>query len=344
MPRCASTHSKTPRSSKATWRMTAAVLSDIRTPDRRTCPASWWAQNHERVVIMIVAVAVIMAVIVGVIVTAAAALVVVSVSMVVGMIVVVRVMMVVIVAAAAAALMVVMVVLVGADEGRREPPLHAQRHLPRGVGVLEHQRHDLGAEAHVVDGAQIVAAQAPLAVEQQKRRRALDAVGLHGPRQAGAVRRVDRDGDGDVLGLEERLEQGRRHVLVVLEHHVQAENRDLVAVEGAREPLRLRERVAQRAGAQHLEGDEHDDLALERLQRERLGRVEPLRDLERRRLLGIEFGRGRGWQRAQARPWGALSRCWVGHAIGIAHLRSLAQVYENFMLAIRRAAGRAERR
>ena len=57
---------------------------------------------------------------------------------------------------------------------------------------------------------------------------------------------------------------------------------------------RLRQRVAQRAGAQHLEGDEHDDLALQLLEGQRLGRVEPLRGDELGRRLGIELGVGHG--------------------------------------------------
>ena len=59
-----------------------------------------------------------------------------------------------------------------------------------------------------------------------------------------------------MLLLEEGLEQLRRHVLVVLKHHMQADDRDLIVVEGAREALRLRQRVAEGAGALHLEGEE----------------------------------------------------------------------------------------
>ena len=71
--------------------------------------------------------------------------------------------------------------------------------------------------------------------------------------------------------FQERLEQRRRHVLVVLKHHVQAEDGDLIGVERAREALGLRQCVAQRAGAQHLEGGDDDDLALELFERRRLG-------------------------------------------------------------------------
>ena len=85
-----------------------------------------------------------------------------------------------------------------------------------------------------------------------------------------------------------------RHVLVVLEHHVQADDGDLVGGEGAGDASRLRQRVAQRAGAQHLEGDEDDDLALQLLEGQRLGRVEPLRGDELGRRLGIELGVGHG--------------------------------------------------
>ena len=105
------------------------------------------------------------------------------------MIVIVRV-----VAAAALAVVVMMVVMIlGIDERLREPLLDGDRRLARGFRVLDGERHDLGAEPHVVDGAEVVAAQAALAIEEQQRRRALHAVGVHRQRQLGAVRLVDRN-------------------------------------------------------------------------------------------------------------------------------------------------------
>ena len=81
--------------------------------------------------------------------------------------------------AAAAAAVVRMLVLLGIDERRVQLLLDATEASRGAFVVLDAQRHDLGAEAHVVDGAEIVAAQAPLAVEHQQRRRALHAVGFH---------------------------------------------------------------------------------------------------------------------------------------------------------------------
>ena len=188
--------------------------------------------------------------------------------MIVGVIVGVGVIMVVVVrmpVAAAAAAVVRVLVLLGIDQRRVQLLLDGDRGFARRLLVLDAQRHDLGAEAHVVDGAEVMAAQAALAVEHQQRRRALHAVGLHRLGQAQAVHLVDGDGELDVLGLEERLELRRRHVGVVLEHHVQADDGDLIAGEGAGDAAGLRQRMAQGARAQHLEGDEDDDLALQLL-------------------------------------------------------------------------------
>ena len=67
-------------------------------------------------------------------------------------------------------------------------------------------------------------------------------------------------------------------------------HRDLPVVEGARDALRLRQRVAQGAGALHLEGEQDDDAAFQLRERERLLRIEPLRDLELGGIFGIEGG------------------------------------------------------
>jgi hypothetical protein len=52
--------------------------------------------------------------------------------------------------------------------------------------------------------------------------------------------------------------------------------------------------MAQGTRAQHLEGDEDDDLALQLLQGQRLGGVEPLCGDELGRRFGIELGGGHG--------------------------------------------------
>ena len=89
------------------------------------------------------------------------------------MVVIMPVMIVVVImvmAAAAAAL--VMVVLVRIDERRRQPPLDGDRLLARRVARFDRERHHLRAEPHVVDLAEIVAPEPPLAVEHEHGRRA----------------------------------------------------------------------------------------------------------------------------------------------------------------------------
>ncbi len=55
------------------------------------------------------------------------------------------------------------------------------------------------AESEIVDRAEIVPAQTPLPVEQQKRRRALQLVSFHRLGQLFTVRLVERDGDRDAV-------------------------------------------------------------------------------------------------------------------------------------------------
>ena len=117
-----------------------------------------------------------------------------------------------------AATAVVMMMRVGVDEHGREPALDGDGHLARRLGVLQRERHDLGGEPHVVDVAEVMTAQPTLAVEQEKRRRALHLVGGHRLRQGLAVRLVDGDGERPAVLLHEGLERGRRLRLVVLEH------------------------------------------------------------------------------------------------------------------------------
>ena len=84
-----------------------------------------------------------------------------AVFMVVRMLVIVRV----VAAAALAVVVMVVVMILGIDESLGEPLLDGDRGLARRLGVLDGERHDLGAEPHIVDGAEVVPAQAPLAIE-----------------------------------------------------------------------------------------------------------------------------------------------------------------------------------
>ena len=68
---------------------------------------------------------------------------------------------------AAAAAVVRVLVLLGIDQRGVQLLLDGDGGFARRLGVLDAQRHDLGAEAHVVDGAEVMAAQAALAIEHQ---------------------------------------------------------------------------------------------------------------------------------------------------------------------------------
>ena len=59
----------------------------------------------------------------------------------------------------------VMVVIVGIAQGRVHQLLDCDRSCALGLGGLDRQCHDLGAQTDVVDLAQIMPAQAALAVE-----------------------------------------------------------------------------------------------------------------------------------------------------------------------------------
>ena len=75
---------------------------------------------------------------------------------------------------------------------------------------------------------------------------------------------------------------------MVLEHGMQADDGDLALVEHLGDPPGLREAMRDAAGAQHLEGHDDHDLALEAVERRRRLGVEPLRDLKLGRALGVE--------------------------------------------------------
>ena len=191
-------------------------------------------------------------------------------------------------AAAAAARVVVM--RIGIDKRRGQSAFERDRLLTRGITGFDGQRHHLGAEPDIVHLAEIVPAQAALAVENEQRRRALDLERRHGFGQFGAVRRVDRDGKFDFVFLEELGQRVRLLLVAILEHRMQPDDRDLVGVERGREPGRLGKPMLHRSGAEHLEGRQDDDFALERLQRQGPLSVEPARGGDLGRLFGVEHG------------------------------------------------------
>ena len=206
---------------------------------------------------------------------------------------IVRVIGAVIMAAAAvfAVRVIVSMVRVGIDQCRVQLALDRNRGLARGTGVLDRQRHDLGGEPHILDVPEVVPAQAPLAIEQQQRRRAPHLVGGHGPGQACAIGRIDRDREAPSVFVDECLQRLRPHRRMMLEHGVQTDHHDLVVAELPGQALGLRQRVRHAARTQHLERHDNDHLALQRLQGQRRPRVEPAGNGELRRALWIEHDR-----------------------------------------------------
>ncbi len=69
---------------------------------------------------------------------------------------------------------------------------------------------------------------------------------------------VDADWEGDPVFVEERCQRDRGHGLVVFEHAVEAEHRQVVA-EGVLDALGLRQPVGDATRAEHLERlDDHN--------------------------------------------------------------------------------------
>lgn len=143
---------------------------------------------------------------------------------------------------------------------------------------LEHHRGNLGAEDHVVGAAEIVPAQTALAVVDQKRRRAAHLIGEHGLGNVLPIGLVDADGEGELVLVQERLQRLRRHHIMVLENSVEAEHGDVRVIEPLPKLLNLRQRMADAAWTEHLEGEHDNDLAFEVCERRRLRSIEPAGD------------------------------------------------------------------
>src|SRR5690606_1730689 len=172
-------------------------------------------------------------------------------------------------------MMAMMVMLLGIDQGGGQRALDGDRCIARSLGVLDGQSHNFGGEAHVVDLTEIVAPQSPLPVEQQDRRRTLHFVGGHRLRQAGSVGLVDADREWPAILVNEGFQRLSGHRVVMLEYGVQAQDLHLVVGEALYDPFCKRQAVLHAAGAKHLEGLQHDDLALEACERQRRLGVDP---------------------------------------------------------------------
>lgn len=152
----------------------------------------------------------------------------------------------------------------------------------RGVARLglPQQQAELGAEPQILLDAEMVVAQPAPGVDQQRARRALQAVGAHGEGNGAAVGvgEVDAHRKGiAMLGEKDREGLGAHH-RVMLEDGVQADDGERGAGQQPRHPLGLGQAVEHAAGAEHLEGVDQHHLAAQALQAQRRVAVEPAAD------------------------------------------------------------------
>lgn len=200
--------------------------------------------------------------------------------------------------ATAAAAFVRMSMRVGIDQSGGETAFHRHRLLDGRVRRFHAEGHHLGGDPNVVHAAEVMAAQTALTVENQRRWRALDLIGRHGRRDGPAVDGILGDREREALLAEKGSELVRGLRLGLFECGVEPDHDDLVAGEALRHPLRLRQTVLERSGAVGLEGGQHDDAALEALERARFGGIEPHRGFKLGRVLGVEHGEGSSKARA----------------------------------------------
>ncbi len=152
----------------------------------------------------------------------------------VGMAVVMRVAMIMrVVVTTAATVAVIMIVVLGIDQRRGQPALERDGLLTRGIAAFDGERHHLGAETQIVHLAEIMPAQAPLAVEYEHSRRALNLVGRHGLRHTAAIGLVERDRERDLVLVDEGFERGRSLLVLMLERGVEADDHHLIRIEGS---------------------------------------------------------------------------------------------------------------
>ena len=117
---------------------------------------------------------------------------------------------------------------------------------------------------------------------------ALHFIGKHRARDRLAVggRHVDADRIADAVLVNEITQRRQRHGVVVLEHRVQADDRQRLASEQLGHALRLRQRLRHAAGAQHLESVQQHHATAKVFEAERFVAVQPARCLPRRREVG----------------------------------------------------------
>lgn len=130
------------------------------------------------------------------------------------------------------------------------------------------QRLDRSAKPQIIQMTELLEAELSRAVDQDRRRRALHLVGAHGLRQSLIGLRINADGEVYSVFVQESRKRLRAPLrLVMLKHRVQTDHCEVTRREGGSRPLRLRQAVADAAGAQHLEGDGQDHPAAQRFER-----------------------------------------------------------------------------
>lgn len=164
-------------------------------------------------------------------------------------------------ATTASALMRVLMA-VRVHEDRRQPPLQRNRLLARRIACFDRQRHHLSGNADVIHLAEVVPAQTPLPVENQKRRRTLELIGVHRLWQRATVLLVDGHREIEVMFIEEGFELGGRLLVSLLKNRMQTDHLDFIFLELCVKPCKLRQQMPSRTWAVHLECSEHHHLTL----------------------------------------------------------------------------------
>ena len=148
--------------------------------------------------------------------------------------------------------------------------------LPLRINLLCHIDGGLRGATSSVPGSYCLGAEAvthdePSPVDDARRRRSLESLRGHRPRDRAVSRGpIDSHRESNPILVQESFERDRRHGGVMLEHAMQAQHHEIVATaRNLVQPLGLRDGLGDAIRTQHLEGMENHYLAAQRFQRQR---------------------------------------------------------------------------
>ena len=141
---------------------------------------------------------------------------------------------------------------------------------------------DGAANAEIVFLSEEMKALAALAINQDQCWGTFHFVGAHREwTTTFRVGSVDTNRKSQPIFINENRQRFRRHDIVVFKYRVQTGHSDIGSIELPLNTLRLWNAMMDAAGAQHLEGMQHNHLAAQRVKIEWARSVEPLDDLQR---------------------------------------------------------------